>query len=352
MKPGTAEISVLRIIVMGQEIKRNNVSGSVTDDAYWESLFQIEESFAADFKEVAAPPDPPCLARELVEELPLTQAGIESPVLPAADPWQLAQAYFEADKSIQLKVVGYNKGGLLIAWNGVQGFVPASQLVDFPQFHLPRERQRAMAGWIDSDLNLKIIEVNKESNRLIFSERAALVPADARESLLNDVQAGEKRVGTVTNLTEFGAFVDLGGVEGLIHISEISWSRVVHPSIILVPGQDIDVLVLSVNPESGRIALSMKQLHPDPWLTAEERYRPGQLVRGKVGNITTYGAFVVLEEELEGLVHISELAEGMFLHPRDVVDSGELVVARVLKVDSKQKRIALSMRGLSDPAAA
>jgi small subunit ribosomal protein S1 len=340
------------MIAMGQEIKRNSVSGSKTDDAYWESLFQLEESFAADFKEVEVPPGPPDPTRELVEEAPIAHAGIESSVSPEADPWQLAQAYFEADKSIRLKVVGYNKGGLLIAWNGVHGFVPASQLVDFPQFHLPRERQRAMAGWIDSELNLKIIEVNKESNRLIFSERAALVPADARKSLLNGVQAGEKRAGTVTNLTEFGAFVDLGGVEGLIHISEISWSRVAHPSMILEPGQGVDVLVLSVNLDSGRIALSMKQLHPDPWLTAEERYRPGQLVRGKVGNITTYGAFVVLEEELEGLVHISELAEGMFLHPRDVVDNGELVVARVLKVDSQQKRIALSMRGLSDLAAA
>jgi small subunit ribosomal protein S1 len=337
---------------MGQEKNRDYFTGAGTDDAYWDALFQLEESFAADFQEVETPPEIPHPTRELAEvESPVLEPAIQSPVPPEVDPWQLAQAYFEADKSVRLKVLGYNKGGLLVAWNGVQGFVPASQLVEFPQFHLPRERQRALAAWVERELNLKIIEVNKNSNRLIFSERAALVPADARESLLNGVKIGEQRSGTVTNLTEFGAFVDLGGVEGLIHISEISWSRVSHPSMVLEPGQDVNVLVLSANPDSGRIALSMKQLHPDPWQTAEERYRPGQLVRGKVGHITTYGAFVVLEKELEGLVHISELAEGTFLHPRDVVDSGELVVARVLKVDSQNKRIALSMRGLSDPAA-
>jgi small subunit ribosomal protein S1 len=338
---------------MGQEKNRDYFTGAETDDAYWDALFQLEESIAADFYEVETLIDIPHPTPGLAEvESPVQEPAIKSPVPPEVDPWQLAQAYFEADKSVRLKVLGYNKGGLLVAWNGVQGFVPASQLVEFPQFHLPRERQRALATWVDRELDLKIIEVNKDSNRLIFSERAALVPADTRESLLNGVKVGEQRSGTVTNLTEFGAFVDLGGVEGLIHISEISWSRVSHPSMVLEPGQNVEVLVLSANPDSGRIALSMKQLHPDPWQTAEERYQPGQLVRGKVGYITTYGAFVVLEKELEGLVHISELAEGTFLHPRDVVDTGDSVVARVLKVDSQQKRIALSMRGLSDPAAA
>ncbi len=131
---------------------------------------------------------------------------------------------------------------------------------------------------------------------------------------------------------------------GLVHKSEISWSRVAHPSDVLQPGQSVQVLVLSVDQKAGRIALSMKQLRPDPWLKAEERYKPGQQVRGIVGNIVAYGVFIILEEELEGLAHFSELAEGTFMHPRDVVKEGEEVVAKVLTVDSRRKRISLTLR--------
>ncbi len=258
----------------------------------------------------------------------------------------------DADRLLRLRVVGHNKGGLLVYWNGIQGFVPASQLIDFPQFHVPRERLQALAGWQDRELNLKIIEVNRGNSRLILSERATLVAAEQREVLLLGVRAGEKRQGTVTNLTDFGAFVDLGGLEGLIHISEISWSRVIHPSAVLRPGQQVQVLVLSVDKNAERVALSMKQLHTDPWQDVESRYHPGQLVRGVIGNVTTYGAFVILEEELEGLIHISELAEGMFMHPRDVVRSGEEVTARVLSVDGRHKRLALSLRAVGKDAPA
>lgn len=276
-----------------------------------------------------------------------SQATASKPTA-TADPWQLAHEYMANDRTLQLKVIGHNKGGLLVAWNGIQGFVPASQLIDFPQFHVTRERLHSLSEWQDRVLQLKIIEVNQNNSRLIFSERATLVAAEQRETLLGDVRVGQQREGKVTNLTDFGAFIDLGGVEGLVHISEISWSRVVHPSAVLRPGQSVRVTVLSVDPTAARVALSIKRLHPDPWLAAEERYRPGQRVRGVIGAITTYGAFVILEEELEGLVHISELAEGMFMHPRDVVSSGEEVVARVLSVDGRKKRIALSLRGVAD----
>lgn len=330
---------------MSQDQAQENPTGSELDDTYWGSLFQLEESFMADMALPDDLPEEQPAIKEIVAGPP-TVVTPAAPVPQGVDGWQLAHAYFEADKTVQLKVTGYNKGGLLVFWNGIQGFVPASQLIDLPQFHLPRERLRALETWQDRELSLKIIEINQEKNRLIFSERAALVQAVERESLLHGVLPGERRTGKVTNLTEFGAFVDLGGVEGLIHISEISWSRVAHPSQILQPDQEVEVLVLSVDPGSERVALSTKRLRPDPWLTAEARYRPDQLVQGTVSNITTYGAFVVLEEELEGLVHISELAEGMFLHPRDVVQIGEMVIARVLTVDSSNKRIALTMRGL------
>ncbi|MCA9965644.1 MAG: S1 RNA-binding domain-containing protein, partial [Anaerolineales bacterium] len=156
--------------------------------------------------------------------------------------------------------------------------------------------------------------------------------------------------GEVTNLTNFGVFVDLGGVEGLIHISELSWSRVLHPSDILEPGNTVSVVVLNVDRRNQRVALSLKRTKKDPWRTAEQRYYAGQLVEGVVSNIVNYGAFVLLEEELEGLIHISELAEGSFLHPRNVVQSGMKVTARVLTVDAASKRLALSLRGLANGA--
>jgi len=332
---------------MSQDQNQQHNTGSETDEAYWDALFLTEESLAADLVTPEELAEEPLLSKDN----PAGPSGIDispdPPIPHDVDAWQVAQAYYEADKILRLKVIGHNKGGLLVTWNSIQGFVPASQLIDLPQFHLPRERMRALAMWQDRELTLKIIEVDRSKNRLILSERATLVHADDRESLLKGVVPGEKRKGKVTNLTEFGAFIDLGGVEGLIHISEISWSRVAHPSMVLQPDQEVEVLVLSVEPNSERVALSTKRLRPDPWLRADQHYKPGQLIQGTVSNITTYGAFVVLEEELEGLVHISELAEGMFLHPRDVVQVGEVVVARVLNVDSKQKRIALTMRGLS-----
>lgn len=342
---------------MSEEQGRRVQADPVADESYWSALFQMEEAFdngaPSEYADVAALTD---LERDVV--IAPGENGSHADVMPAdfqatspaIDPWQLAQQYLDEDRVLDLKVIGHNKGGLLVSWNGIQGFVPASQLIDFPQFHVPRERIQSLSEWHDRVLSLKIIEINKFNSRLILSERATLVDASRRADLLNRVRIGEQREGAVTNLTDFGAFIDLGGVEGLVHISEISWSRVTHPSMVLRPGQRVRVLVLSVDQEAGRVALSMKRLRPDPWSTVEARYKPGQLVGGVIGNITTYGAFVVLEEELEGLVHISELAEGVFMHPRDIVHPGQAVTARVLSVDARHKRIALSLRGIA-PAA-
>jgi small subunit ribosomal protein S1 len=336
------------------------------EESYWASLFQTEE--AADFNGVseADPPEAflawPQDQFDAVDKVwpagdSVAEPAKPVPSLPAAttpmpDPWDAAQFYMEQDRPLKLKILGHNKGGLLVSWNGLQGFVPASQLVDFPQFHIPRQRIHSLGDWVGRTLALKIIEVNKPNSRLILSERAALVAAEQREVLWQELRPGDKLEGVVTNLTDFGAFVDLGGIEGLIHISEISWSRIAHPSAALQPGQNVKVVVLSIDERAKRIALSMKRLRPDPWATADERYRPGQRVTGVVSDVTTYGAFVVLEQELEGLVHISELAEGVIKHPQDVVRSGQQVVARVLSVDSGNKRIALSLRAAGDNSAA
>jgi small subunit ribosomal protein S1 len=162
--------------------------------------------------------------------------------------------------------------------------------------------------------------------------------------ILKSLRPGDTCQGVVTNLTAFGAFVDLGGVEGLVHISELSWDRVSKPGDVLMPGQEVEVYVLGVNPDKGRIALSLKRLSPNPWLGVEERYQVGQLLKGTVTNVVSFGAFVRLEEGVEGLIHISELAEGSLLHPRNIVHEGDVVRVLVLKVDQANQRLGLSLR--------
>jgi small subunit ribosomal protein S1 len=250
----------------------------------------------------------------------------------------------EADDVLDLPVIGYNRGGLLVEWRSLRGFVPASQLVDFPATAQVGTRRGALEDHIGHSLSLRVIELEPEQNRLILSERAACVQAGERAQILNTLDSGSIVRGSITNLCDFGAFVDLGGLEGLIHISELSWGRVGHPTDILQRGQEIDAYVLSVDRENARIALSLKRLSPDPWKTVGERYHIGQTVSGTITNVVDFGAFACIEEGLEGLIHVSELAEGHFLHPRNVVSEGQLVQARILSIDSDARRLGLSLR--------
>lgn len=230
----------------------------------------------------------------------------------------------------------------------MQGFIPASHLQDMPRSQDPHERMADLTGRIGDSVTVRVIEVDDRQRRLVFSERAAASNAGSPESVLSTLQPGDVCQGSVTNLTTFGAFVDLGGVEGLIHISELSWDRVRHPNDVLHPGQEIQVHVLGVNAGAKRIALSLKRLRPDPWLDVAQRYQVGTIVEGTVTNVVSFGAFVRVEEGLEGLIHISELAEGNFLHPRNVVHEGNQVRVRVLKVDSANHRLGLSLRQVHD----
>lgn len=314
------------------------------DDAYWAALFEQEKSVEKSVDQNGLQ-DKNWTAFEK-ENANSSLPPLEKNAHQIDDPWYEAKKIFDSEKTITLSVSGFNKGGLLVQWRHLQGFVPASQLINFPQFHLESERMRALKMWMGKEVALKIIELNQESNRLIFSERAAQVEAGQRDNVLNKISDGDYVEGEITNLTKFGAFVDLGGVEGLIHISELSWSRVIHPSDVVKPGQKVKVTVLNVDPNNGRVALSLKRLKLDPWDYVEQKFKEGQLVEGVVSNIVSYGAFIQIEDELEGLIHISELAEGSFLHPRNVVKKGERVVARVLHVNGKAKRLALSMRNI------
>jgi small subunit ribosomal protein S1 len=208
----------------------------------------------------------------------------------------------------------------------------------------PDERASELAGRIGEPVTVRLIEVDPQQGQLVFSERAATQPSSPSTDILRSLKPGDTCRGTVTNLTTFGAFVDLGGIEGLIHVSELSWERVRHPSDVLEPGQEVEVHVLGVNPGEERIALSLKRLRPDPWMEAGSRYQVGQLIEGTVTNVVNFGAFVRIEDGLEGLIHISELAEGNFLHPRNVVREGDVVQVRVLNIDPAKHRMGLSLR--------
>ncbi|MBK8025600.1 MAG: S1 RNA-binding domain-containing protein [Chloroflexi bacterium] len=258
--------------------------------------------------------------------------------------WDAVMQIKEHDEVLELIVTGYNRGGLLVEWRSLRGFVPASQLIDFPAVNHEAARKRLLEACVGRTLSLRVIELNEVQNRLILSERAASASPGERAHILAKLQSGDTVEGMVTNLCDFGAFIDLGGLEGLIHISELSWGRVGHPAEILSRGQQIRATVLEVNPEAGRVALSFKRLHPDPWATVAQRYEVGETVEGIITNVVDFGAFARIEEGLEGLIHVSELAEGHFLHPRNVVTEGQHIQARILSIDGRARRLGLSLR--------
>jgi small subunit ribosomal protein S1 len=307
------------------------------DESYWAALLREGESA---FSRVS-PTENHDWEQDYTELLP-QQA--DSATHQTWNDWEIARQTHAADRVVDPPVVGYNRGGLLVEWNSLRGFVPASQLVDFPSLPDGAARRAELAARVGMTLSLRIIELDQDQNRLILSERAAQVGAGQRANILERLRRGDICSGRVTNLCDFGAFVDLGGVEGLIHISELSWGRVGHPRDVLTRNETVRVYVMDVQREHGRVALSLKRLQPDPWATVEQRYTVGQIVEGVITNVVDFGAFARVEEGLEGLIHVSELAEGNFLHPRNVVREGERIRARVLNIDGQSRRLGLSLR--------
>lgn len=280
--------------------------------------------------------------------------------------WQETQRLLESQEIVECPVTDCNKGGVIVHVGKLRGFVPGSQLDashvvnrqistkleseahegSAPPTRLDGgERWAAMVG---KTLQLKVIEVDRERNRLILSERAALRDwrKSQRERLLNELTEGDTRQGRVINLADFGAFVDIGGMDGLVHLSELSWERVEHPRQVLEVGQEVQVYVLGVDRERQRVALSLKRLQADPWDSIEDRYQEGQLVEGTITRLAKWGAFasIVGDEAIEGLIHVSELDEGHVVHPREVIQSGQVVTLRVIGVDASRHRMALSLK--------
>lgn len=253
--------------------------------------------------------------------------------------WLEARRIMEEEEVFEGKVVDQNKGGLLVDFGNLRAFVPNSLIADLGRGLSQEARQQAKQKMIGDVLHLKMIEVDRRNRRLVASERAALRAHQMQ--LLRELKVGDVRKGTVSGLTDFGAFVDIGGVDGLVHISELAWQRVDHPSETVQVGDEIEVEVLSVNVERRRVGLSRKRLLPEPWEQAEETYDKGQVLPGRVTNVVDFGAFVELPGGLEGLVHVSQM--GAPSDPRKVVTPGESVWVRVLSIDAEARRIGLAL---------
>lgn len=264
-----------------------------------------------------------------------------------AQDWKRVEQLAASGDVYKGKVIGHNKGGLLVQVGTLRGFMPISQLANNRRFDRERSTSEQLRPLEGTQISSKVIEVDRERNRLILSERAAMKErrAQAREQLLDELEEGDVRQGRVVNLTDFGAFVDIGGMEGLVHISELSWKRIANPRDVIQLGEEVEVYVLDVDRERERVALSLKRLQTDPWSIVDQLYDEGQLVEATITKLAQFGAFARIEDEneLEGLIHISELAEGRVEHPSEVLHPGQKVTLRVIRVDPQQRQIGLSL---------
>jgi small subunit ribosomal protein S1 len=268
--------------------------------------------------------------------------------------WRIAEEQYKNGELLKARVIDYNKGGLIVDVAGIRGFVPISQILNLKREEVAsggenQETAAKLQSMKDKELQLKIIEINRARNRLILSERLAVQEwrQRRREELLDELKPGEVRQGVVSNLANFGAFVDLGGADGLVHISQLAWSRVNHPSEVLHVGQHVEVQVLSVDKEKKKIALSIKRAEVDPWTTVEQRYTPGQVVTGVITKIAPFGAFARIEDGIEGLIHLSELTPGM--DPKQTLHEGVPLQLRILRIDAERRRLGLSLRQADEP---
>lgn len=277
--------------------------------------------------------------------LSLSHARVESD-------WQEASRRFETGEIFEETVVGYNRGGLIVNIGQARGFVPASQIysIRVPREGTDEDREQALAQMAGKKIQVKVIELDRRRNRLILSERAAVREKrhDQKDRLLEELQEGTVQHGVVSSLCDFGAFVNLGGADGLIHLSELSWQRISHANQVLQVGQEVDVQILSIDREKRRIALSLKRLQKEPWAAIEDRYQVGQLVSCTITKLTSFGAFARLDDTIEGLVHISELSENHIAHPSEIVSEGQQLTLRIIRIDASRQRIGLSLRRVND----
>jgi small subunit ribosomal protein S1 len=302
---------------------RSEAGMPIRDEEWWASLLAEEERYSP----------PGYIQQSRKDETPRVSAD-----------WKQAKALFQQDEIVTLQVTGYNRGGLLVEGNGLYGFVPYSHLVNMQGHNEVEDRDKLLETYVGRSLRLKVIECIPEDGRVVFSERAARAQAGRRTELFETLQPGQRVEGQVTNITDFGVFVDLGGVEGLIHISELSWGRVNHPGQVVELGQSLEVQVIDVSPERCRVALSLKRLFENPWDSAETDFTVNQIAPAVITSIVSYGAFARLEQGLEGLIHVSEMPLGASMLVQDFLKEGQQVDVRILHVDAAHQRMGLSLK--------
>lgn len=256
--------------------------------------------------------------------------------------WLRAEEALADESMLELEVVGHNKGGMLVSFGNLRGFIPNSHLPDLQHIHDRRQLTSAKSKLVGENLPLKVIEVDRERRRLVLSMKAA--QSEVRERRLRELQIGEVISGRVASIVDFGVFVDLGGVDGLVHISNLAWQQVAHPSDVLQEGEEIDVLVESVDVERERVSLNRKVLLPNPWHQFAEDHEEGELIEGVVTKVLDFGAFVQVAPGIEGLVHVSEIRIFGTGAPQDVLQTGDVLLVRILSIDPERERLGLSQR--------
>lgn len=312
----------------------DNFNGPIEPDEGWWAAVLADEPLVADLDD---PDELPITVDLEVDKVESLQTN------PSVD-WDKIERIFDQDEIVELTVVGHNRGGLLVAGDDIHGFVPASHLVDLPTDLTDDNRELYLSDYLDRKVELKIIECEQEKERVVFSERAALAEEGQRKYLLTSLKKGDIIPGTVTNVTSFGAFVDLGGLEGLVHISELSWGRVTHPSEVIAVGDEIQTMVLQVEEDEGKIALSLKRLQENPWELLVARRSPGDLLEANITCIVKYGAFAKIEGGVEGLIHISsmEIPENC-KKIDDFLYEGQRVLVKILNIDANKRRLGLQL---------
>lgn len=293
------------------------------DDGWWESILAEDECVGSNHKK----------NKELLN-IKISDTDLN---------WQKAIDIFKKDQILPVTVTNFNKGGLLVEFTDINGFIPCSHLVNINPAKSKEEKEMALAAYVSQIVNVKIIECSPAEGRLVFSERAAQTESGRRSELRKNLKVGQIIRGEVTNITNFGVFVDLGGVEGLIHISELSWGRVDHPSKILSLNQTVNVLILEIQPDLSRVALSLKRLSPNPWVGVEDIYHENQIVNVEITTLTSYGAFARIDDCIEGLIHYSEIPLLGNKSIKDVLKTGDKLAVKILKVDVSRQRLGLSL---------
>jgi len=267
--------------------------------------------------------------------------------------WALVSEMLANEETYEGKVSGYNKGGLLVDVEGLRGFVPASQVSAARRSvavgATPEQRWAKMHG---EPIVVRVIEVDRERRRLILSERAASNESRqaVKERVISELKVGESYTGRVTSLANFGAFVNINGADGLVHLSEISWERVKHPSEVLEVGQEVKVKIISIDEEKKRIGLSLRQLQEDPWRSRISKFQVGQLIEGTITRLTKFGAFARIDDDVEGLIHVSEISDQRVEHPKEELREGDVVSLRIIRIEADRRRIGLSMRKVDSAA--